>query len=416
MDLTASRTALKEQIAEDRIAIMEGLMDSVLAVGRADRERLRWIAKAERAELWRTDGHRNGAGFVSATFHVSNWKARRWIEAAFALESLPLTAAALDSGALSLDKVCELTRFATPADESRWIAWAAKTTTGGVRDRADREVKRSQDEAEKVDRSRYLTHSRWDDHIWIEARLPLDEGERVIRAIDDLAAELSAHPDDETQASLLGWDEPTIEQRRADALVALVTSSGAGSTDTASSNTTVVVHAPIASLVADEGSAAIAGGATLHPEVARRLCCDSKVRTVVEDGHGGRLGIGDASRIVPAWLRAEVLERDGHRCAFPGCEHRRFLHIHHVIHWLFGGETELDNLLALCHFHHKLIHEYRWSVTLDTRQRPLWFRPGGRIYEPGPAPPAEAPTLPKDPPRLAEGIGYSRLLGLAAVL
>src|SRR5687767_4099956 len=191
----ATLRVLKEQIAEDRISIREGLMDSALAVGRADRERLRWIAKADRAELWRADGHRSGAGFVSATFHVSNWKARRWIEAAFALESLPLTAAALDSGALSLDKVCELTRFVTPADESRWIRWAAKTTTGGVRDRADREVKRAKDEAEKVDRSRYLTHSRWDDHVWIEARLPVEEGERVIEAIDALAAELPAHPD-----------------------------------------------------------------------------------------------------------------------------------------------------------------------------------------------------------------------------
>jgi hypothetical protein len=410
-DVAVLRADLKDQIAEDRSAIREGLMDAVLAVGRADRERLSWIAKADRAELWRQDGHRNSAQFVSATFHVSNWKARRWIEASFALESLPLTAAALDSGALSLDKVCELTRFVTPADESRWIRWAAKATTGGVRAKADQEATRARDEAATVDATRYLTHSRWDDHIWIEARLPVDDGERVVKAIDDLAAQLPAHPDDEDSATRIGSDEPTIAQRRADALVALVTSSGA-----ASSATTVVVHAPLASLVQDEGSASIDGGLTLHPETTRRLCCDSKIRTVVEDGHGGRLGIGDASRIVPAWLRAEVLERDGHRCAFPGCEHRRFLHMHHVIHWLFGGKTELWNLLALCPFHHKLIHEYRWSVSLDTSQRPIWFRPGGRVYEPGPAPPTEAPNLPKDPHRLAEAIGYSRMFGLAAVL
>ena len=392
---------LKTQIAADRIAIREELLDSVVNSGRADRERLRSILKADRAELWRADGHKNGAQFVSATFHVSNWKAKRWIEAAYVLEHLPFTSAALESGALSLDKVVELARFATPADESRWVKWAAKATTGAVRGKADAEVKRAQHEAEKLEDTRYLSHSRWDDHIWIEARLPVEEGEKVVRAIDELAAKLPAHPD-RTQ-------EATIDQRRADAFVALVTHSGMGSTDT-----TVVVHASVDALVASDGSATL-GRSALHPETARRLCCDSKIRTVVEDGHGGRLGIGDASRVVPKWLREEVLVRDGHKCAFPGCEHSRFLDVHHVKHWLFGGLTEIDNLLTLCTFHHKLIHEHRWSVSLDQNQRPVWFRPGGRVYEPGPAPPTVF-ELKKDTPRLAEAIGSSRLLGLAAVL
>lgn len=410
-------TELKEQITEDRLAIREGLMGSVVVVGKADRERLRWIAKADRAELWREDGHRNPATFVSATFQVSNWKASRIVEAAHALESLPLTAAALESGSLSLDKVVELCRFVTPADESRWVRWATKATTGGVRDRADREIKRARDEAEKVDATRYLTYSRWDDHMWIEARLSLEEGQRVVEAIDALAAELPAHPDDEAVAASLDDDmngSKTIDQRRADALVALVTSSGDARTDT-----TLVVHAPLAALVSDEGSAAVAGGPVLHPETARRLSCDSKVRTVVEDGEGGRLGIGNTSRMIPGWLREEVLERDGHVCSFPGCQHRRFLYIHHVLHWARGGPTELHNLTTACHFHHKLLHEYRWSVTLDERQRATWFRPSGRVYQPGPAPPTEATDdapIEKDKPRLAEAIGYSRLLGLAAVL
>jgi hypothetical protein len=404
-------SGIGEQIAEDRIAIRAGLLDAVLAVGQADRERLRWILKADRAELWREDGHRSAAQFVSATFQVSNWKARRWIEAAHVLEHLPLTSIALESGSLSLDKVVELARFTTPSDESRWVKWAQKATTGAVRARADKEVTRSRDEAEKVDVSRYLTHSRWDDHIWIEARLPVEDGERVVAAIDDLARAMPSHPDDAPVATLIGADEPSMDQRRADALVALVTSSGA-----ASSDTTIVVHAPIASLIADEGSASVAGGLTLHPETTRRLCCDSKVRTVVEDGHGGRLGIGDASRTVPSWLRSEVLERDGHVCSFAGCEHGRFLYMHHVIHWLCGGATELNNLITVCHFHHKLIHEYRWSVTMDSHQRPIWFRPGGRVYEPGPAPPTGVIEANKEPPRVAEAIGFSRLLGLAAAL
>jgi hypothetical protein len=311
---------------------------------------------------------------------------------------------------LSLDKVVELARFVTAADESRWVKWAAKATTGQVRGRAEAAVQRAADDAEKIESTRSFTHWRWDDHICFEGRLPIDEGQRVARAIDALADELPAHPDAETASDLLGSRENTIDQRRADAFVALVTHSGETRGDT-----TIVVHAPVDVLAHGLGAATIGSGLALHPETARRLCCDSKIRTVVEDGHGGRLGIGDASRIVPNWLRNEVLERDGYACSFPGCEHSRFLDVHHVVHWLFGGETELDNLLTLCHFHHKLIHEHRWSVALDVHQRATWFRPGGRVYEPGPAPPTVV-EIESDRPKIAEAIGFSRLLGLAAVL
>ncbi len=410
MDLL-DRAQIKAQLAEDRMAIKEGFQESLVGAGRAERERLRWILKADRAELWRSEGARNMAQFLSGQAHISNWKARRMIEAAYALESLPLTAAALESGALSLDKVVELARFVTPADESRWISWARRRTTGGVRDRADTEVKRARDEAEHPEATRSLDYWRERDHVFIQARLPSDEGERVISAIDKLAEKLPAHPDDAARAELFGGDEPpSIDQRRADALVALVTSSGAGTSDT-----TVVVHASLAALTEDLGSATVSGRPAIHPETARRLCCDSKIRTVLEDGVG-TVGIGSTSRVVPAWLRAEVLERDGHRCTFSGCEIRDHLHMHHVVHWVRGGLTELDNLITLCTFHHKLIHEFGWSVTLDHQQRPIWFRPSSRVYEPGPPPPTEVPEPKKDPPRLAEAIGYSRMFALAAVL
>jgi hypothetical protein len=49
-------------------------------------------------------------------------------------------------------------------------------------------------------------------------------------------------------------------------------------------------------------------------------------------------------------------------CAFPGCTHNRFLHGHHIQHWLHGGETSLDNLSLLCSHHHHLVHEGGWSV------------------------------------------------------
>ena len=56
--------------------------------------------------------------------------------------------------------------------------------------------------------------------------------------------------------------------------------------------------------------------------------------------------------------------RDG-GCVFPGCQHDRFLHCHHIEHWLHGGQTVAGNLLLLCRRHHRYVHEHGFRVELD---------------------------------------------------
>jgi 5-methylcytosine-specific restriction protein A len=38
--------------------------------------------------------------------------------------------------------------------------------------------------------------------------------------------------------------------------------------------------------------------------------------------------------------------------------------IHHIREWEFGGETKLDNLVALCRAHHRQIHSTGWIVRI----------------------------------------------------
>ena len=82
---------------------------------------LHLIADADRAEIWRDCGARDTAHWLTIRYGISQWKARRWIGAAHALENLPLIAEALEQGGLGIDKVVELTRFATPKTEARLI-------------------------------------------------------------------------------------------------------------------------------------------------------------------------------------------------------------------------------------------------------------------------------------------------------
>ena len=87
-------------------------------IGRMQRHMFRLIADADRKEIWRDSGARDTAHWLAIRYGISEWKSRRWVGAAHALENLPLIAEALERGELGIDKVVELTRFATPKTEA----------------------------------------------------------------------------------------------------------------------------------------------------------------------------------------------------------------------------------------------------------------------------------------------------------
>jgi 5-methylcytosine-specific restriction endonuclease McrA len=65
----------------------------------------------------------------------------------------------------------------------------------------------------------------------------------------------------------------------------------------------------------------------------------------------------------PKYRADPVFLRDDYRCLAPGCSARGHLHDHHVDFKSRGGSNALYNRIALCWFHHKLLHEGRITVT-----------------------------------------------------
>ena len=400
--------SLKERVREERTEIRHGLEAAQATLGSAERERLRWIRRADRAELWRGDGSRSMAEWLAARLHVGQWKARRMVAAAHALERLPFVATALSSGALSLDKVVELSRFATPETEKKLVRWAQRVSTGAVRDRADGETARPISEVERDHRARSMEWLKVEGGFNMMGFLPTDQGEALIEEVDDLAHQLPKSP--EAANDPCPDDEWTMSERRADAIVLLATRGGPDKPGRA----TVVLHTTVDELAGNDRSPTTERGGCLHPETARRLACDARLQIVLKNGEGKPLGIGERSQIAPPWLRRAVFQRDGHCCTFPGCEMRRFLTPHHIVHWSRGGATDFDNLVTVCSFHHTLVHEQRWGVKLEDDVA-IWFDPGGRMYEPGRAPPEIAAIGPPDRARLAEAVPYSKLFALVGV-
>lgn len=361
-------------------------MDSAhVMVGRLERERLTAILDCDRDDAWAGHGARSHAEFLAGRYGISQWKARRWIGTAYALEHLPLTAHALESGRLSLDKVVELTRFVTPATEKKLISWARRVTPGGIRNRADIEVRLSAARAGEQDRERYLEFAwRMDGRLSIEGVLPAAEGAKVVAAIDRLADKLPDIPGEDPR---FPDDVQGMPQRRADAFVMLCSARIANDQD--ADRATIVVHAPYESLVGKSKNASIEGGRVVSPEETQRLLCNSRLEIAL-DGSNGIVGPAEPRHEPSQKLRRLVLHRDSHTCTFHGCEMKRFLITHHIVPWPHG-ETKLENLVTVCSLHHKLVHEHHWRVTLDDSQRPVWFRSDGRRFDPGPAPPDERP-------------------------
>ncbi len=303
--------------------------------------------------------------------------------ASHAIPTLPLISQALESGRLCLDKVVELCRFATPETEQELIAWARRVSVAAVKHKADVACRPEIEEVRNAERARFLRWW-WNEggaSLGLEGLLPAAEGAALVKALERTAERLPESPTEEEPTSAIPLSaQDRREQRCADALSAL--SSQAIAADQDADRATVVVHTTIESL--GLGCAEIEGGLGLHPDIASRLSCDARLQYVLTDKQGNALGIGRASRNVPRWLHRQLLYRD-HGCTFPGCGTKMFLKAHHIWHWELGGPTDYDNLVLVCTFHHKLLHEGGWSVCLNGTVAE-WYKPDGRRYDPGPDP------------------------------
>jgi hypothetical protein len=111
-------------------------------------------------------------------------------------------------------------------------------------------------------------------------------------------------------------------------------------------------------------------GAQISAARARWLACDGDISRVVFGPDGHSLDYGRTHRVVPRQLRRGVELRD-ERCVFAGCDAPSYwCDVHHLIHWIDGGETNLENSALLCERHHtKVHHGFRVERQADGRWR-----------------------------------------------
>jgi len=315
------------------------------------------IRQFDEEKLWGLPGLCSCAHWLNFKCGIGMNAAREKVRVANALPKLQKISEAFSKGELSYSKVRAMTRVANEDNEDFLMMIARHGSAHHVESmvaKYRRAVRLQDTELANKQYAERSAHYYFDDDgaFVMNARFPAEQGALILKALDlaidqeDVTAETS-----EPRAS--------FSARRADAIAEMAESylaNGPASSSTAD-RYQVMIHVTAET---DNGAETtnnyLENGPHVSAETSRRLACDSSISILHEDQNGQPLNIGRKSRVIPPAMRRALRARD-EGCRFPGCTHKYFIDGHHIRHWADAGETGLDNLVQLCRYHHRLVHE-----------------------------------------------------------
>jgi hypothetical protein len=128
----------------------------------------------------------------------------------------------------------------------------------------------------------------------------------------------------------------------------------------------VIVTITLEELLAKAGLGETADGTQLTAEQLLRIADEAEIWPTIINSDGVPLVLGRTRRLASPGQTMALIARDA-GCSFPGCTHpAAWCDRHHILDWILGGLTDLDNLTLL-----RLSHE--------SRACPFWWRFRGRI-------------------------------------
>jgi uncharacterized protein DUF222/HNH endonuclease len=316
---------------------------------------------------------------------------------AHALTKLPQIAAAMERGELSYSKARALTRVACEQTEKYFLDIALHGTAAHVEKlvRGYRRAKEAEELSREAQQQATRTVSYFydsDGSLVLKARLPAEIGTLVIKALDaavndpavrDVSAETSTRKPKCGVISEPSVERPSHGARRADALGRIAESFlQHGAEDlSAGDRQQIVIHVDAETLQNSiAGRCELEDGPSMAAESARRLACDASIITILEDTEGEPLNVGRRTRSIPPALRRALNARD-RGCRFPGCPNTRYVDGHHIHHWANGGETKLSNLVQLCRFHHRQVHEGKVNIQQLDDGALRFLKPDGESFD-----------------------------------
>jgi hypothetical protein len=349
-------------------------------------------AELERDELIGMTGARSMAALVAWKTGCSPANAATITAVARRLEEFPRCAAGMREGRLSLDQVGVLATRAGQGSDEHYAPLASVATVSQLRTAVKLEPR--PDPEAQSDAQASITKTTHDEYTYWRIKLGHLDAAQFEAALashqDALIAEWKRDHDDAEPASDQRPPLPTT----IDAFKRLI--EAGWDADVArrphAQHTTVVVHLDVKDKIAS-----LHLGPLLSADERQYLTCDATCE-IWFHRDGQPIGAVRTTRTINRRLR-RALEHRHRACAVPGCGATRGLHAHHIQHWEDGGETELDNLVLLCPYHHRLHHRGVITITgpaheltvTDSSGQPL--HPGSLARPPN-QPPPDVPPCP----------------------
>jgi Domain of unknown function (DUF222)/HNH endonuclease len=318
------------------------------------------VAEIDRDDLCGLTGARSVAALVAWKTGLSPANAETVTTIAHRLPGFPRCAEGMREGRFSLDQVGVIAGRAADGSDEHYARLAGSATVTQLRTAVQLEPRPEPDRTAEPERS--ITKTVGATYTTWRIRLPRLEAARFDAALQsERDGQIAAWKHDHGEIDdAEGRSGPT--PRFPDAVDSFMGVVDAGWDAEAvrrphGQHTTVVVHLD----VERPSAAALHLGPLLSDEERRYLLCDATCEAWFER-RGQVIGSGRTTRTVSRRLRRALEYRD-RCCAVPGCGATRGLHAHHIRHWEDGGPTELDNLVLLCPYHHRLHHRGGITIT-----------------------------------------------------
>jgi Domain of unknown function (DUF222) len=246
-----------------------------------------------------------------------------------------------------------------------------------VVDAADPDGPEPIDDALQHDR-RYLELTQRRDGMWhLAGRLTATLGAQLNAIVEPLAKPRSSNIHDEHGATTKLPDQRPSMQRVHDALdeacAKLLKSADLPSVGGVPAS--VVITISLDDLLAKTGVAETADGTPLSADQLRRIADEAEIWPLITTSHGVPLALGRTQRLATKGQTLALIARDG-GCSFPGCTHPpAWCDRHHILDWVLGGETNLNNLTLLCRYHHSHFLQKGWTCRINDNGLPEWIPP-----------------------------------------
>jgi hypothetical protein len=314
----------------------------------------RVAAELAKRDKYDDDGFVSPIDWMRFNGHMTAGAAANGVAVGEAMHRMPESVDAMSGGEIGFAHLTVMARTAEDLgdrfDEKALIQKARENSPGKfhyicMHYRHAADPRRYADEQAEQVQQRRLKLSRWmDGTVLLSGQFDPEGGAVLLTAIEPLARKSGAH------------DARDLEQRQGDALVELAAGGG--------SQAQIQVTSSIETLLGLAG--APAADMDLSPPISsqavERLACDSSIARVLLDSDSMVIDVGRSKRVVSEPARRALGARDG-SCRWPACDRPASrCAAHHVVHWIHGGATDLDNLVLLCHRHHWLVHEGKWQI------------------------------------------------------